>query len=242
MRSRSLLVLLAALLMKAPVAAFAGTTIFVINYDLPGTGFNDPTPAEPIGGNSGTTIGEQRLIAFQAAADIWGAHLDSVPVIRVAARFLPLDCSATSAVLASSGTTEIWRGSLFPFNDTWYHFALANKLYGATIDPTTPEIVSYFNSSLGQANCLTGLYFYYGLDGAHGTNLDLVTVVLHELAHGLGFPGLAGQAGEPGNRALARHFVRRPLGQHRHPRRLPRIRCHPQRGAVGGPLDQRRQR
>ncbi len=37
-------------------------------------------------------------------------------------------------------------------------------------------------------------------------------------------PGLPRQAGEPGNRALARYLVRRPPGQYRHPRRLPRIR------------------
>ena len=43
----------------------------------PGEGFNDPTPAAPVGGNTGTTLGQQRLIAFQHAADIWGAELDT---------------------------------------------------------------------------------------------------------------------------------------------------------------------
>ena len=40
-------------------------------------GFNDPTPATPVGGNTGTTIGAQRLIVFKEAARIWGAVLPS---------------------------------------------------------------------------------------------------------------------------------------------------------------------
>ncbi|MEO5742389.1 MAG: peptidase, partial [Vicinamibacterales bacterium] len=53
--------------------AFAGATVVIINADGPGEGFNDLAVAAPIGGNSGTTLGQQRLIAFQHAADIWGA-------------------------------------------------------------------------------------------------------------------------------------------------------------------------
>jgi len=39
--------------------------------DGPTEGFNDPTPVRPVGCNFGTTLGQQRLISFQAAADIW---------------------------------------------------------------------------------------------------------------------------------------------------------------------------
>jgi hypothetical protein len=56
---------------------FAGAHVIVLNADGPGEGFNDPTPVAPVGGNPGTTRGQQRLIAFQFAADIWGATLDS---------------------------------------------------------------------------------------------------------------------------------------------------------------------
>lgn len=31
-----------------------------LNADAPGVGLNDPTPATPVGGNYGTTVGEQR--------------------------------------------------------------------------------------------------------------------------------------------------------------------------------------
>jgi hypothetical protein len=56
----------------AAAPAAATTRIIIINGDDPGEGFNDPTPAAPVGGNSGTTKGQQRLIAFQYAADLWG--------------------------------------------------------------------------------------------------------------------------------------------------------------------------
>jgi hypothetical protein len=36
-------------------------TIIATSIDDPGEGFNDPTAASPIGGNTGTTLGQQRL-------------------------------------------------------------------------------------------------------------------------------------------------------------------------------------
>ena len=45
-----------------------------------------------------------------------------------------------------------------------------------------------FNSALnGSVGCLGGVGWYYGTDGNEGTNIELLPVVLHELAHGLGF-------------------------------------------------------
>src|SRR5512147_2873878 len=103
---RILLSLLAALVVAfAPVAAHAGgATVIVINVNAAGVGFNDPTPAAPVGGNTGTTKGEQRLIAFQHAADLWGATLASNVPIKILATFEPLSCTATAATLGSAGT------------------------------------------------------------------------------------------------------------------------------------------
>ena len=66
----TLLVLAAALTVNA-------ATITIVNQDGLNEGFNDPTPAAPVGGNNGATIGQQRLNVFQEAADIWGALLPS---------------------------------------------------------------------------------------------------------------------------------------------------------------------
>ena len=57
--------------------AVEAAVIRVINNDNPGEGFNDPTPVAPVGGNTGTTLGQQRLIAFQTCGGHLGwAHLE----------------------------------------------------------------------------------------------------------------------------------------------------------------------
>ena len=92
-----------ALLAVLATSAFASATIVIINTDGAGEGFNDPTPAAPVGGNSGTTIGQQRLLCFQQAASIWGSILTSSVTIQIQAAFNPLTCTATSATLGSAG-------------------------------------------------------------------------------------------------------------------------------------------
>ena len=79
----------------------------------PGVGFNDPTPVAPVGGNPGTTVGQQRLNAFQLAANIWGATLNSgIPI--VVARVGPgLPCEASTGVLGAAGPMAMREGT-FP--------------------------------------------------------------------------------------------------------------------------------
>ena len=182
-----------ALLIVGVAPARAPVTITIVNMDGPGEGFNDPTPVAPVGGNPGTTLGQQRLFAFQAAANIWGAQLDSPVPVSIQASFDPLACTPTSGVLGAAGTIQIFGN--FPgtelFN-TWYHVALANKLAGTDLAPgasgtIADDIVARFNTDLDNPVCLGATGWYYGLDNNHGTDIDLVTVLLHELGHGLGF-------------------------------------------------------
>jgi hypothetical protein len=169
--------------------AQAAATIIINNINAPGVGFNDPTPAAPIGGNIGTTLGQQRLIAFTYAANIWGATLTSTVPIVINAQFTALSCTATTAVLGSAGATRVyrdWTGA--PRSGTWYPYALANKLFGIEIDASPgPQINSNFNVNLGNPGCLTGSGWSYGLDGNEGALVDFVAVLQHEMAHGLGF-------------------------------------------------------
>ncbi len=74
------------------------------------TGFNDPTPATPVGGNDGTTIGQQRLNAFQFAASIWGATLNSSQPIVIRAGWAAQSCTANSGVLGSAGAQRYRQG------------------------------------------------------------------------------------------------------------------------------------
>jgi len=147
-------------------SAFANATITIVNVDGPNEGFNDPTPAAPVGGNTGTTLGQQRLIAFHYAASIWGATLDSNVPIVISSSFDPL---ATN-VLGSAGATTIFAFAntdgvgLFPgaeFANTWYGSALADKRFGLDFNPGQADIRARFSSNFT---------FYLGLDNNHGAN------------------------------------------------------------------------
>ncbi|MGB6382342.1 MAG: Ig-like domain-containing protein [Syntrophobacteria bacterium] len=183
-----------AVVFAIPGLAHAQATITVVNLDGSGEGFNDNNPPDAdstVGGNTAVTLGEQRLSAFQYAADMWGNLLDSSVAIFVGANFDPLFCDATSAVLGSAGTNTVHRNFVgAPFSDTWYPAALANSLTGTDLAPTFDDIGATFNSSIG-TTCPFPNVWYYGLDGnpPEGT-IDFVTIVLHELGHGLGFQTL----------------------------------------------------
>ena len=194
MRRSLLPLLLLATLAARPLFA---ASIVIVNADPAGTGLNDPSPAAPVGGNAGTTLGQQRLIVFQQAAAFWGGLLASTVTIRVSASFAPLlPCTATTGILGQTYPNTVWSDfSGAPIAGTWYVKALANKFAGSDLDGTTVDITTQFNSSLGQTGCLTGTSFYLGLDNNHGSNVNFLTVALHEFAHGLGFYSVANQNG-----------------------------------------------
>jgi hypothetical protein len=168
----------------------------IVVTDSAGIGFNDPTPATPVGGNTGTTVGAQRLIVFQEAARIWGGLLPSNVTIKVDSSFQALDCDANSAVLGSAGATTVhanFAGA--PLANTWYNKPEADKLSGTSLGTNSNSIQARFNSKLGKTGCLTNTFFYLGLDNNHEFNINLLSVVLHEFGHGLGFQSAADSTG-----------------------------------------------
>lgn len=183
----------------APAGASAQATIQIVNFDFPDVGFNDPTPAAPVGGNPGTTVGEQRLRAFEHAAGIWGSTLTSPITIRIVAFFDDLACTATSAVLGGAAPYRSVRNFApepgFPGLEpnTWYPIALGEKRTGLAISeifaPGDPfQAFAIFNPNLGQPDCLENSGWYYGLDtNTPAGRINMVTVLLHEFGHGLGF-------------------------------------------------------
>ena len=115
--------------------------------------------------------------AIQRAIDIWSENFVSkVPVnVNVAWTKAP-----NSTILASASAKNIFSNfNGAPDKTLYYPSALANALAGVDLDIGEPEL---------EINVTTGDFWYYGLDGKCPSNkYDLVSVILHEMAHGLGF-------------------------------------------------------
>lgn len=184
----------------------AEISIVINSIDAKKIGFNDPTTVTPVGGNPGTTRGEQRLNVVRFAADLWGSVLDSSVPIVIQSTFRPLPCDATSALLGAAGPIRALAN--FPVTSgtiqqsIWYPSALANKLAGVDLTPGpldpgllkppyADDMVILLNGALdGNPNCLPGNW-YYGYDNNPPPgDIALLNVVMHEFAHGLGLSAL----------------------------------------------------
>lgn len=185
---RAIVALAALLVSQSAVAA----TVQIVVQDPPGFGFNDPGPPTNADGNAGTTLGEERLFALQAAADAWGARLKSDVVIQVAAEFDSSQfCQNGSATLASAGplavTVERGPDPQSTEDDTLFPVALGSARAGEDLDETGADIRVRFNPNLDTSNCLGAPWSYEVGEGAQVTGVSFFETAIHELAHGLGF-------------------------------------------------------
>ena len=162
------------------------------------SGFDSPQVVTPQGGNNGRTLGEQRRLAFIKGAEILAAQVGSSQLIVVNAQFNPLQCDNTSAVLGSAGAaTNIAYDADDPSKpastlaNTFYPIALANAIANKDEVTDLGDISAEFNSNLGSSGCLEGGGWYYGFDDNSGNQTGFLTVLLHEVTHGLGFTSLA---------------------------------------------------
>lgn len=118
-------------------------------------------------------------VVFEKAASIWEKVFTTDQKINVIVFWTPL---ATN-VLGSAGATNYYAN--FPGAakiNTFYPLALAEKIAHKNFNGSEPDIVARFNSSFTQ--------WYKGVDGLPSTKqYDFLSVVLHELGHGLGFIG-----------------------------------------------------
>jgi uncharacterized repeat protein (TIGR01451 family) len=173
------------------VAQASAATITIVNGDGAGEGFNDP----PVGGNTATTLGQARLNAFRYAADLAAARISSNVSIRVDATMDALGGSGSGAVLGAAGPNTLHRDfTNAPVVSTWYVQALANALSGSDLNVANSDIGAQFNSDVDNGTVLGATDWYYGLDGNPGSDIDFVSVVLHEILHGLGFLSLVDES------------------------------------------------
>ena len=148
-----------------------------------------PNGGTDLWGASCTTFPEGAKAAFNAAAAIWGNLLQSsVPITIKACWSSELD----PGVLGYSGGGDLTRDFTgAPRVNTWYGASLANALTGSDLVPSNFDMHITYSSTFS---------WYYGTDGVTPTGqYDLMSVVLHEIAHGLNFSGSMSYAGGTGS-------------------------------------------
>lgn len=165
------------------------TEITVLNMDDANEGFNDPVPFTATGGNHANTLGEARLTAFKYAAQILAEIIPSRLAITIEAHMQPLGGSISQATLGVAGPTTLAYDFInAPHDKTWYPIALANHLANKDLNLEEAEIIAVFNSDIDGERVFGSSHWYYGLDAnPPSSHPDFVSVVLHELIHGLGF-------------------------------------------------------
>lgn len=174
------------------IACSAQADIIIVNQNDPDEGLNDPSERTPIGGNTGETLGEQRLNVLFEAARILNESLDIKYDVHVGSQFTVLPCSGDGTVLGQAGASDYYldysNGSVVPY-------ALANHILDRDLNGSGLEIDTQFNSALDNQNgCTAGLSWYYGFDSAPDGGTSFLSVVLHEIVHGMGFIGLMGSS------------------------------------------------
>lgn len=120
---------------------------------------------------------EWTKIQVQAAIDVWAANFESKVPIYIEASW---GRSSSSSILGSARAGSYFANfSGAPDSGLWYPSALANALAGKDLDGDNPEMIITVNS-------LANWYRGTGV-GPSKTEYDLQSVILHEMAHGLGF-------------------------------------------------------
>lgn len=115
--------------------------------------------------------------AVRYAADIWSSIVVSEVPIKVLVTFYPIQSLLGQCI---SNMTKNFPGS--PQQDTWFVSSLADAMTGVDQQPGEYDMDIFITTSVN---------WYEEIDGNCPSNkYDLVSTVLHEMGHGLGYFGL----------------------------------------------------
>ena len=107
------------------------------------------------------------------ALNLWSQQLAGKVPVDIKVDFIAMESPST---LARSFGTQTFLNTQ---NNTWYPSSLWNQLVGYDASTLTNDIILEFNSRFN---------FYYGTNGnTPYSQYDYVTIMLHEVNHGLGF-------------------------------------------------------
>ena len=122
-------------------------------------------------------------VAFQYAVDIWDSLIRSPVPIRIEATFRNRGGYEDGSIILGDARPAGLRES--SSLGVLYAYALADKQVGSDLDVGEQDIITSFNSH-------TAVDWYFGTDGnTPSRRRDFVSVVLHEIGHGLGFISFA---------------------------------------------------
>jgi hypothetical protein len=196
--------------LKATSSATATLNGLTFDFNSPGSDcslspWNDPTPATPIDGNSGTTLGQQRRNALLYTGQLLTEQLQITVPIQVQACWDSQGGSVSEgATIASAGPATYALdspGFRLPWLPDKYAFYAVTEIVrqGGTQqcgalggDCDVADIVATFNTDIDPPNNVVNEPFYYGFTGVSKPtrSIDFVSVSMHEITHGLGFIGL----------------------------------------------------
>ena len=159
----------------------AATASFSITYI--------PNGGADLWGEPCYTFPEEAKTDFNYAANIWANTLSSDVPITINACWADLGSSSTLGYSGGGPLHRDFTGATR--SNTWYVGSLANAQNGSDLDPSKFDMHITYNRNFE---------WYYGTDGnPPSTQHDLVTVVLHEICHGLNFSGSMSYSGGSGS-------------------------------------------
>ncbi|MCL2435538.1 MAG: InlB B-repeat-containing protein [Lentimicrobiaceae bacterium] len=128
---------------------------------------------------SGTMNTEQRT-ATEYALELWSERFAGIVPVDINVSFEPM----ADGTLGSSTRMPNYFNSE---TQTWYCSAVGNQLAGYNVVPSQRDIRIRMNSNYA---------FHYGLNANPGSGkYDCVTIMLHEVTHGLGFSRMVDEYG-----------------------------------------------
>lgn len=171
---------------QVTIVCSSGTQFVLQSMDSTGEGFENNESVEPVAGNPGLTLGEQRFNAVAQSLSILGDYINSsVPIV--------VEVEAPDNVggfLAQCGPSYMLSSfTNAPQMNVYYSVAEANSFAGFDLYPDSSDIHAkfYFDEN-----------WNYRLDSdtlVQGGIYSTLVIAMHEFSHGLGFLSLSGPSG-----------------------------------------------